>query len=654
MLNINTNSYSTNTIIDSLAHHKRHLKLKWLAICVLVLIGLVSTTYNIALIAPRSMSFAFTNSSCISQPAILPTLFKTNNDVFDINFMGGWSVKNKPIFTTKLCVSPRIAPKANSKNLVTVKLLGLISLKHISINTNKYPSINTSSLKLPLSTIKPIHLETSSDSNSIFSYQIALGENKATCNNNQASIVCPINELNLVPGTQPTLVVNRIFKEKTLDEVFNDKVQILDPLNIIGGNTTNGNIIYDQPENLEVVFDKPLSNIEELQLFKINGNTLTSTETSHNIKDNKLLIRSPEPLKRNTKYQLKIKQATSTTENTLLSSYNSNFSVSGGPSVISHNTGQYGFDLSKNITIKFNQTLNSTEKLNGKIILSGTNTLESSITVSGNTVTINPLSDLPICTTITIQINEAVQNQYGVSGDSAWKHTFRTLCRRTTQIGTSVQGRPMLAHWFGSGPSIVVFIGGMHGNEKSSVLIMESWLDDLEHYAERIPVNRTIVVVTTANPDGYATNSRFNARDIDLNRNFPSDNWNANVTGPGYTDKINGGGTSPLSEPESATLANFINQYKPRAVLSFHAVASLVTPNGTADSSTIAKLYASKTPYNFADEAQTNTALGYTTTGDLEFWLRDKGIPNVLIELATLSKNEFSKNRDALWLMVGL
>ncbi len=201
---------------------------------------------------------------------------------------------------------------------------------------------------------------------------------------------------------------------------------------------------------------------------------------------------------------------------------------------------------------------------------------------------------------------------------------------------------------------MVLFMGGIHGNEKSSVATLESWLEELEKYSDRIPTDRTIVVITSVNPDGYETNSRFNKNGVDLNRNFPSQNWSSTVSGPGYSNLINGGGSAPLSEPESATLANFVNQYRPRAVFSFHATASLVSPNYSGDSEAIAQLYASKSSYNFANGSQTDIALGYSTSGDFEFWLRDIGIPNVLIEQSTLKRDEINKNRSALWAMVGI
>jgi protein MpaA len=69
-----------------------------------------------------------------------------------------------------------------------------------------------------------------------------------------------------------------------------------------------------------------------------------------------------------------------------------------------------------------------------------------------------------------------------------------------------------------------------------------------------------VVFVPWSNPDGIAANTRQNANDIDLNRNFPSDNFMPG--GPG--------GDEPLSEPESRALKMVIDAVQPSAVISAH------------------------------------------------------------------------------------
>ena len=121
----------------------------------------------------------------------------------------------------------------------------------------------------------------------------------------------------------------------------------------------------------------------------------------------------------------------------------------------------------------------------------------------------------------------------GISGSSAWSLNSRTICQSTFSIGTSVQGRSITAYRFGSGGSYVVFVGGTHGNEQSSVHSLNSFIDYVERHYDNIPGNRTIVIIPNINPDAYAKNQRTNANNVDLNRNFPANNWKQGVIMPG-------------------------------------------------------------------------------------------------------------------------
>lgn len=632
---------------------KASLFARRLAICAGLITTVTVLIYAVWLVFPRTVQFAYSADSCITQPVILPGALKARNPHYAPRTTGGVSMAGIPLITTKLCVNPASAPAENTKKSFALKLFGVVPIKRVTVASTDFPSVNLSVFQQPIPPSRPTEL-TLNNEDAVFSYRLHVNERPVHCDVSKQHLECPIEQLSLVPGSLNATTLERTFKGEHVETIFKGDVRTLDPLNIIGGNAVQSNTILDQPSVLEVVFDKPLADTTTPKLSIKSGDSFSEVAASYEIQDTKLLIKPTDPLTRRSTYLMTIDQASSTSGNTLLTAYRAEFAVSGGPKVVGHNTGTYAFEPSKSIIVRFNQALNGSDTFASKVKVSGANIPGLRITANGSSMIINPDRDLPSCTTITIQIENTILNAYGVSGDSAWKHSFRTLCRRSSAIGTSTQGRSILAHWFGSGPSIILFVGGIHGNEKSSVLTMESWLDELERYAERIPAGRTIVVITTASPDGYVSNSRFNARGVDLNRNFPTANWSSTVSGPGYTNRVNGGGTSPLSEPEAAALTTFVQKYRPRAVLSFHSAAGLVSPNYAGDSDAIAHLYVSKTPYAYANSDQTDIALGYSTTGDFEFWLRDIGIPNILIEHTSLARNEFVKNRDALWAMVGL
>jgi protein MpaA len=72
--------------------------------------------------------------------------------------------------------------------------------------------------------------------------------------------------------------------------------------------------------------------------------------------------------------------------------------------------------------------------------------------------------------------------------------------------------------------------------------------------------DRRLLIIPVANPDGYAENVRHNLRGIDLNRNFPADNWQT-------ADRH---GDAALSEPESAALHRVLENARPTRIISIH------------------------------------------------------------------------------------
>lgn len=155
---------------------------------------------------------------------------------------------------------------------------------------------------------------------------------------------------------------------------------------------------------------------------------------------------------------------------------------------------------------------------------------------------------------------------------------------------TSVRGIPMLYRDYppsappdGQVPKRVMMIGGIHGDELSSVSIAFQWMRKLE--GERLqPFDWR--VIPCANPDGLLVrpSTRVNANGVDLNRNFPSGDWEN--TALDYwkkktkSDKRRYPGKSPLSEPETRWLTEQIKQFKPDAIVSVHAPYGVLDYDG--------------------------------------------------------------------------
>ncbi len=137
----------------------------------------------------------------------------------------------------------------------------------------------------------------------------------------------------------------------------------------------------------------------------------------------------------------------------------------------------------------------------------------------------------------------------------------------------------------GAEPLRVLLVGGIHGDEYSSVSVVFKWLNRLQGQAEQAYHWRVVPVL---NPDGLlrppGMSQRMNANGVDLNRNFPTPDWLSEA--PRYWEQRTHRnprrypGPAPLSEPESAWLAEQIEHFRPDAVISVHAPHGIVDFDG--------------------------------------------------------------------------
>jgi len=194
---------------------------------------------------------------------------------------------------------------------------------------------------------------------------------------------------------------------------------------------------------------------------------------------------------------------------------------------------------------------------------------------------------------------------------------------RVVTLGESVQGRRIAMTIFGSGPRPVLVMGGIHGSEPTSVDVARGVLEALQQDPSRAGKN-SVAVIAVANPDGYLVKSRFNARGVDLNRNFPANNWRKAPT----SAKRSYGG-QPLSEPESQAIMNALDTLHPRLIISVHSIDDGKHCNnydGPAES--IATLMSTYNRY------PVTATMGYPTPGSLgSFAGIDRQIPIITLEL---------------------
>ena len=160
----------------------------------------------------------------------------------------------------------------------------------------------------------------------------------------------------------------------------------------------------------------------------------------------------------------------------------------------------------------------------------------------------------------------------GTFRDSIHKNPVYVAEVRQISAGKSVEQRDINYTVHGNGGEVTLVIAGIHGDEKAGVAIANK-LDSVLAERPYKALGKTIVILPIANPDGYAKNSRLNARKIDINRNFATFNRIDN----------NNNGHRGLSEPESIALAKIIYDYNPSKIISLHSSLACIDYDGPAE-----------------------------------------------------------------------
>ncbi|KND48890.1 MAG: hypothetical protein AB200_00485 [Parcubacteria bacterium C7867-005] len=229
-------------------------------------------------------------------------------------------------------------------------------------------------------------------------------------------------------------------------------------------------------------------------------------------------------------------------------------------------------------------------------------------------------------------------------------------------IGRSLEGRKIESYTYGDGAKHILFVGGMHGGyEWNSVLLAYKFIDHLDLNRDFLSTDMKVSIIPTANPDGLykvvgregrfipanvSTNKvvlsagRFNARQVDLNRNFAC-KWKPEST---WKSQKVSAGTKAFSEPEAVAIRDFVLKNKPDAVVFWHSQSNAVYASECEEGVLPATLdimnaYAKASGYNPIKSFD-----AYEITGDAEGWLASIGIPAITVELRTHETIEFDQN----------
>lgn len=602
-------------------------------------------TYFFAFIIEKPVQFSYADKTCLPQLTFFPSLQKQSgaSSIYSLTHDHVTKLGNVPLFSTRDCIAPLSSPQQGVARVSSSPWGGILFKKTFAVTVDKPPVANMGILAKPVPTSRDIGIPFDK-ADTINKYQLLANDRRSDCHMRGKILECDVASLLLEQGKEYQLSVERSFKDTARTVLFQKRITTLAATNVTKSSVTTGQVVYDRPTSLEVLFDKEILSVEVKLTNKDNNSVAAFTKT---IEGNLLKIQLAKELDRSSHYQLTVDKLEARDGSTLPTSYIADFFVSGGPKIANVNVGSSRAGLSQTVVLTFDQPLSDKQDISQLLSSKG---LQGTFARQGNQITFT-YSNAPKCTDFTIVIAKGLLSNYEIAQADQQTFSSRTICYTTETIGYSVQGRAINAYIFGNGATTYLFTGAIHGNELSSNYSMRNWMNDLEANPAKIPANARVIVVPLVNPDGVANGSRLNAHSVNLNRNFPTSNWTSNiVTGGG--EQAGGGGSSAGSEPEAQALMSLTRRYAPHFVITHHSSGSLVNSNDVGVSIAAGQRYAALARYGFVPNSATTGTFGFEMTGTYEDWLLDQGIAAILVELDTDTGNHYARNQSALWAML--
>lgn len=207
------------------------------------------------------------------------------------------------------------------------------------------------------------------------------------------------------------------------------------------------------------------------------------------------------------------------------------------------------------------------------------------------------------------------------------RHDRGVIRHASSVYGSSVDGIPLTVYLPHSQRAELLILAAIHGDETETTVAVSEALRCLPNGELQA------AVILCGNPDGTIRGTRGNARGVDLNRNFPTSNWQ-----PGevfYKSRANDArdialtpGPAPASEPETRALIELIDRLQPRAVVSLHSALACVDDSGASH---LGRQLADRCSLPFLTE------IGYPTPGSMGTWAGERGLNLVTLELEDAS-----------------
>ena len=158
----------------------------------------------------------------------------------------------------------------------------------------------------------------------------------------------------------------------------------------------------------------------------------------------------------------------------------------------------------------------------------------------------------------------------------------------------------------------ILVIGCFHGDEPQGRFLIEKYLEKKSE--------TKLVFIPCLNSYGFEHNVRVNENGVDLNRNFPTENWELTEQNEFF------GGDAPASEKQTRFIIETVEGIKPKLILTLHAPYKVVNYDGDAEK--YAEKISEITGY------PVEPSIGYPTPGSFGSWAGiERNIPVITLEL---------------------
>jgi murein peptide amidase A len=204
----------------------------------------------------------------------------------------------------------------------------------------------------------------------------------------------------------------------------------------------------------------------------------------------------------------------------------------------------------------------------------------------------------------------------------------------------------------------IVFCG-VHGDEITPVKFCFDIMNYVRGLGEKLRGHR-VVIAPLVSPDSFLKKypTRTNARGVDANRNFPTNDWNKDALRLWRTryrsSKRRYPGKKSKSEQETYFQINLINRYRPQKIISVHAPLTIIDYDGPESTKDDKEHVGKSLLVQMSKKANGYKVKNYPFfPGSLGNWAgNERGIPTYTLELPTsdnrLHKKYWKKFKPAI------